>query len=150
MPLSILARFHSQSDAQVAASALRSAGLTPVVFDEHYGGIDWIAQSALGGYRLMLPTDELDDGGAILALAAEASPDAEAPPAASGSLPTTALALLVGLLTGFEGGWLVAGIRKRLWPEPFAWAMGFLFASSLFVAAGLVWLLVWNLIINPP
>ena len=150
MTLSILARFHTQSDAQVAASALRSAGLAAVVFDEHYGGIDWVAQSALGGYRLMLPTGELADGRAILAIATETPPDPEAEPAATGSVPTTALALLVGLFTGFEGGWLVAGLRKRLWPEPRAWVFGVLLAASLFVAAGLVWLLVWNLLINPP
>jgi hypothetical protein len=150
MTLSILARFHTQSDAQVAASALRSAGLSPMVFDEHYGGIDWVAQSALGGYRVMLPEGELPDGRAILAIAAQAGPDPEAQPPVAGSLPATALTLAVGMVTGFEGGWLVTGIRKRQWLDPFAWFAGMVLSVSLFLILGLIWALVWNLFINPP
>jgi hypothetical protein len=150
MSLSILARFHTQSDAQVAASALRSAGLGAVVFDEHYGGIDWVAQSALGGYRLMLPTGELEDGRAILAIAAQAESDPESPPPVAGSLPATALTVAVGVVTGMEGGWLVTGLRKRLWPDPLAWFFGFLLAAGLFAVIGLACLLVWNLVLNPP
>ncbi len=150
MTLSVLARFHTQSDAQVAASALRSAGLNALVFDEHYGGVDWVAQSALGGYRVMLPTEDLADGRAILAVAAECPPDPDAEPPATGSVPASVLALVVGTMAGFEAGWLVVGLRKRLWPQPAAWAMGFLLATSVFVIAGLVWLLLWNLVINPP
>ncbi|MDO9337836.1 MAG: hypothetical protein Q7T61_15685 [Caulobacter sp.] len=150
MTLSILGRFHTQSDAQVAASALRSAGLSPTVFDEHYGGIDWVAQSALGGYRVMLPTEELADGRAILAIAAQAGPDPEAGPAVAGSIPATALTLAVGLITGFEGGWLVTGIRKRQWPEPSAWFAGVVLTTALFLIFALAWGLIWNLFINPP
>lgn len=150
MSLSILARFHTQSDAQVAASALRSAGLGALVFDEHYGGIDWVAQSALGGYRLMLPTGELEDGRAILAIAANAEPDPEAEPPIVGSLPATVLTVVVGTITGYEGGWIITGIRKRLWPRPWDWFCGMLLAVGLFVVLGLLWLALWNLVLNPP
>ncbi|MCE3288283.1 MAG: hypothetical protein K0R83_295 [Caulobacter sp.] len=150
MTLSILARFHTQSEAQVAASALRSAGLGALVFDEHYGGVDWVAQSALGGYRVMLPTDELTDGRAILAIAAEVGPDPESPPPVTGSIPATALTLAVGMLTGGEGGWLVTGIRKRLWPDPAAWFAGVVLAAGLFLILGLIWGAILNLLINPP
>ncbi|WGM41056.1 hypothetical protein [Caulobacter sp. NIBR1757] len=154
MTLSILARFHTQSDAQVAASALRSAGLGAVVFDEHYGGIDWVAQSALGGYRLMLPTGELADGRAILAIATEAPPDPESAPAITGSLPATVLTMAVGLLAGFEAGWLVTGIRRRQLPEPRVWLMGSLAALILFLVLGggavLIGLWTWKMLIDPP
>lgn len=150
MTLSILARFHTQSDAQVAASALRSAGLGAIVFDEHYGGIDWVAQSALGGYRLMLPTSELANGRAILAIATEAPDDPEAEPAISGSLPATALTMAVGVATGFEGGWIVVGLRKRQWPDPWAWFLGVLLAGGLFLALGGLAFWAWTLLADPP
>ena len=150
MSLAVLSRFHTQSDAQVAASALRSAGLSPVVFDEHYGGIDWVAQSALGGDRVMLPMDEMADGRAILAVAAEAGPDPEAEAPVVGSLPATAVTLAGGLLTGGEGGWLVTGIRRRQWLDPTAWFAGVVLAATLFLILGLTWAVVWNLLINPP
>ncbi len=150
MPLSILARFNTQTDAQVAASALRSAGLSVVVFDEHYGGIDWVAQSALGGYRVMLPAEELADGQAILAIATEAGPDPEADPPVTGSIPATVLTLAVGLVTGFEGGWLVTGVRKRQWPNPSAWFAGMLLSVSGFLILGLIAAWVWIMLIDPP
>ena len=61
MALVEAARFHTLSEAQVAASVLRSAGIVASIADAHYGSVFWIEQRALGGYRLSVAEQDLAD-----------------------------------------------------------------------------------------
>ena len=56
----------SLQEAYVAASALRSAGIAAVVFDAQWGQTHWASQIALGGFRVVVPSDCLTDAADIL------------------------------------------------------------------------------------
>jgi hypothetical protein len=114
MGLRVAARLFTLSEAEVAASVLRSAGLSPVVFDEHYGRMDWVAQAALGGYRVMLPEEELADGVALLRSTPEPDPLPEADRIETQASETVAVAAMAGLVIGGGvTGWAVQGLRRR-------------------------------------
>ena len=76
MALVELARFHTLSEAEIAASLLRSAGITASIADAHYGSVFWLEQKALGGFRLSVGEADLADSLDILRHrpAAERSP----------------------------------------------------------------------------
>lgn len=61
MALIEAARFHTLSEAEVAASLLRSAGIPASIADAHYGSVFWLEQKALGGFRLSVPEEDLPD-----------------------------------------------------------------------------------------
>lgn len=105
MALVRIARFHTLSEAEVAASVLRSAGIPALVADAHYLGVFWTDTIALGGFRLSVPEEEAEDAVAILRSASPAEPieeDSHAP------LPTPQRLLAGALMVtvGAEGGWL--------------------------------------------
>ena len=56
----------SLQEAYVAASALRSAGIAAEVFDAQWGQTHWASQIALGGFRVVVPSDCLIDAADIL------------------------------------------------------------------------------------
>jgi hypothetical protein len=120
MSLAVFGRYHTQSEAGVIASLLRSAGFAPVVFDEHYGGVIWTAQTALGGYRLMLPNADIEPALALLAearaQAVEDNPEVNAAPVDI-SPPSTVVYLLALLTMGPEIGWLAAPALRRRGPR---------------------------------
>ncbi len=58
MPLAVVARLPTLVEAQIAAGALRSAGICAEVFDANFGGVEAPVIEALGGYRIMAPEDE--------------------------------------------------------------------------------------------
>jgi hypothetical protein len=108
----VVARFLDLPQAQVAASALRSAGLRPILFDEHQCFVNWPYMFAIGGCRLAVPTNELQDAVAILG---HPHPDANPEPAiAPMGWPWrfAAAALGLGLLIPLAG-WLVLGVRSK-------------------------------------
>lgn len=152
MTLAVLARFHTQSEAQVAASALRSAGLSAVVFDEHYGGMVWVEQSALGGYRLMLPATEMLDALAILKEAIEPPVDEDGIVRSHGSRLTT-LGVLAGyLVAGPSAGWLIIGLSRRRspnWSEAMGAVFGFLLVAGAVGVVPMV-LMILYLVFGPP
>jgi hypothetical protein len=112
MTLVVVARPLDLPQAQVAASALRSAGLHPVLLDEQLNSSIWTMTFAFGGCRVAVPEDELKDAVAIL----EQPPE---PPAPEGRIDrigwgwrAAAGLASVGLLTPYAG-WFVLGARQR-------------------------------------
>ena len=59
MGLAIVTRIPSYAEAQIAAGALRSAGIAAEVFDGAYGQIEAPVVQALGGFRVMAPEHEI-------------------------------------------------------------------------------------------
>jgi len=112
MSLVVVARFLDLPQARTAVSALRSAGLRPILFDEVICTTRWSMMFAYGGCRVVVPTDELEDAVAILEYP---QPDAEPEPPIEkiGAVWRIGAGLLgVGLLTP-DLGWLVLGVRSR-------------------------------------
>lgn len=66
MGLSIVASFVDPTEAKVAAGALCSAGFEAVVLDQNFSSVDWMASQALGGIRVGVPEQELDEAAAFL------------------------------------------------------------------------------------
>jgi hypothetical protein len=57
--LALVTRIPSLVEAQIAAGALRSAGIAAEVFDVGFGGVDAPVIEGLGGYRLMAPEEDV-------------------------------------------------------------------------------------------
>jgi hypothetical protein len=55
--LSRIARFADANEAQVVASALRSAGIPVMMQDEHAGQMNFLWQAALGGFGILVPEE---------------------------------------------------------------------------------------------
>lgn len=153
MGLVLFARFHELPQAQVVASALESAGLTPLVFDRHYGGVDWVAQSALGGYRLMLPEEEAADARAVLAdLASQPADPEDQPTAVPPGGPIRAVLALGSSLFGLgELGWLVSRFfRQPTLPGPWTVLLGGLTVLALFALGAGAAIAVTIFFTDPP
>ena len=58
MALALVARLPTLPEAQIAAGALRSAGIDAQVFDANFGGVEAPVIEALGGFRIMAPEHE--------------------------------------------------------------------------------------------
>jgi hypothetical protein len=138
MSLAIIARFYDLNEATVAASALRAAGLSPQVFDDHWASVNWIAGSALGGFRVALPEEELQAGLDMLRGLPVPEP-LEPEDVIERTEAPMALALAGALLAGPEVGWAIGGGGRRgafLWRRITA---GVLLGAV--AAAWLAWLL---------
>ena len=132
MALTECRRFPSFQAALVAQSALRAAGVHAFVFDEFRASVVWTEQFALGGVRVMVPTDELEAAGAILGAPEASTPlDMRRPPR-----PRDMAALLVLLPLTLVVGWPLAGFRR---------ADLFHRASALVLTIGLVAATIWIL-----
>ena len=66
MALAVVARIPSLAEAQIAAGALRSAGIAAEVFDSSFGGMEAPVIEGLGGYRLMAPENQAVEAREIL------------------------------------------------------------------------------------
>jgi len=55
MGLALVTRIPSLVEAQIAAGALRAAGIEAEVFDTSFGGMEAPVIEGLGGYRIMAP-----------------------------------------------------------------------------------------------
>ena len=66
MPLALVTRIPTLSEAQIAAGALRSAGIAAEVFDQAFGGMEAPVIEGLGGYRIMAPEAEAIEARRIL------------------------------------------------------------------------------------
>ena len=101
MGLVTAARFATLSEAYIAAGAQRSSGVTAEVFDAQLGQTDWLMQTALGGFRLMVPDEELLAAIDVLGDTNTAAPEtSEALAAPVVPWRRRALAALLALLTG--------------------------------------------------
>jgi hypothetical protein len=61
MALALVTRIPSLVEAQIAAGALRSAGIEAQVFDANFGATEAPVIEGLGGYRLMAPEGQVAD-----------------------------------------------------------------------------------------
>ena len=66
MGLTYVGYYAMSSEAWVVRSVLRSAGIPAEVFDHYRGSMIWTEQTLLGGFRVAVPTRDLDDSLAIL------------------------------------------------------------------------------------
>lgn len=151
MALIEAARFHTLSEAHVAAALLRSAGIQASLSDTHYGSVFWMEQKALGGFRISVPEQDLDDTIALLDVP-PAGPDPEdEPEGADAGRRTLAVALMV--LLGPAAGWLVAK-RRRFGPSSQEVVAGTLMslAGLVLVGGGVVLAVaaIVALLTNPP
>jgi hypothetical protein len=117
MTLVVVARPLDLPQAQVAASALRSAGLNPILLDEMLSHAYWHAMFAFGGCRVAVPEAEAEDAIAILGQAPEPVVDAlgrgdRIDPIGWGWRVAAGVPGLL-LLTP-DLGWLVLAVRSRL------------------------------------
>jgi hypothetical protein len=155
MALVEAARFHSLSEAQVAASVLRSAGIVAAIADVHYGSVFWIEQRALGGYRLSVADQDLADTIDILGSPPPVDPIDE--PAAE-PLPAVnrAAAAALALTLGPVAGWLATrrGVGASLSDRPGGGLWPMLIIAAVGGAAALAaWLAVRigvEVLTNPP
>jgi len=113
MGLGVVSRFSTLVEAEVACGALRSAGFHAEVFDHFFGTMRWIEQIALGGYRLVVPGQELTEAVDRLTDAQRQAPQAEGT-SPRGEVGWGLAALLSGLTLGVDLAWLLLGIRGRL------------------------------------
>ena len=143
MDVLVVARYLDFTEAEVVASALRSAGLNPFLPDRERG-LNWATEQVfLGGSRVMVPACDLDDARAILSDAREqmlaevaATGEVWDLPRKPTSLAWTGLGLFVSLFCTPVAGWNVAAWRRRptwkrtvaLW---FSIVLSLLLASSI-------------------
>jgi hypothetical protein len=78
MGLALVMRIPSLVEAQIAAGALRSAGIRAEVFDASFGGMEAPVIEMLGGYRIMAPEGQAAEARQLLK-ALRASPGLAAP-----------------------------------------------------------------------
>lgn len=78
MGLALVTRIPSLVEAQIAAGALRSAGIRAEVFDASFGGMEAPVIEGLGGYRIMAPEEQASEARQLLR-AIRAGPGLAAP-----------------------------------------------------------------------
>jgi hypothetical protein len=119
MGMTVVATFINLPEARVAASALESGGLHPLVMDQGRGSVVWTEQAALQGFRLAVPSDEATDA---VAFFRALPPPRRRPRPASRSAAAVVGSnwwrvvgglLAIGLMP--ELGWLVVGLRPKLY-----------------------------------
>lgn len=66
MGLVLLAHFYERNEALIAAGALEAAGVTVFVENARQMGVQPLYEIALGGYRLMVPEEELGTALAVI------------------------------------------------------------------------------------
>lgn len=74
MSTTVLARFSTIGEAEIARSALDAAGIEVHIADENLIAIDWLASNALGGVKLLVRVEDRERAEAVIA-----SPALEAP-----------------------------------------------------------------------
>lgn len=122
MSLTQIACFADLTEAQIAASCLRSEGFTVLVQNEHWGSANVMMSTAMGGFPLWVPASEAEAARGVVAdlrdgeplpLDADEQIERDPAPAAVG-LARTGLALFLALTFGSAAGWLVArGTGRR-------------------------------------
>lgn len=62
-----VAAFTTVHEAQFARSVLEAAGLEATIADEHVVSMDWCLSNAIGGVKVLVPQDRLEEARALLA-----------------------------------------------------------------------------------
>ena len=73
----IAARFSFPHEAQIARASLEAAGIPAHLADEHTINMQWLYSNALGGVRLLVPPECLDEAKSILKTDHSAQVEAE-------------------------------------------------------------------------
>jgi hypothetical protein len=118
MGMTVVATFMNLPEAQVAASALESGGLHPLVMDQGWGSVVWIEQAALQGFRLVVPSEEVADAVAFfraLPPLRKARARSRSPIAVAQSNWWRVVAAILGLGLAPVFGWLAVGLRPKLY-----------------------------------
>ncbi len=140
MGLRVAAKFSSLVEARVACGALQAAGFDAQLFDQNFGSVMWVDQVAIGGFRVMVPEEEVADAAAFLLDIRQSAPPAETEVRVADhafrALPLVLLAVLSPL-----AGWIVVGARQRRFAPwqvvGFAMVAASLACVALFGVAGL-------------
>jgi hypothetical protein len=64
--LVVVRTFTNVADAHVARSALDAAGIPTHLADDYVIALDWLYSNAVGGVKLLVPSDRLDEASAVL------------------------------------------------------------------------------------
>lgn len=75
---SVVARFSTLGEAASARSALAAAGIESRVADENTIAIDWLYSNALGGVKLLVRDENVEEAAAVLSIPAHGPPFEEA------------------------------------------------------------------------
>jgi len=115
--LAVVATFMNLTEAQVAASALESGALHPVVMDQGWGSVLGTEQFALQGFRLAVPQAEASDAIAFFRALPRVKPRRQRQARSLGELGRTHWwRPVAGLACVFMApifGWLIVGLRPR-------------------------------------
>jgi len=117
MGMTVVATFMNLPEAQIAAGALASGGLHPLVMDQGWGSVVWTEQAALQGFRLAVPSGEAADAVAFFKALPPAPRPLQTPRRSAvaivGSNWWRVLGglLAIGLMPTL--GWLVVGLRPK-------------------------------------
>lgn len=66
-PLVVVAAFTNVHEAHLAQSMLEAAGFEVMIADEHVVSMDWMLSNAIGGVKVLVPEDRLEEAKALLA-----------------------------------------------------------------------------------
>lgn len=80
--LVVVAAFTNVHEAQFAQGVLDAAGIDAVLDNEHVISMDWALSNAVGGVKVLVPEDRLEEARQILATAAIVAKE-DQPPAAA-------------------------------------------------------------------
>jgi hypothetical protein len=112
MGLRVVARLSTLVEAEVACATLRAAGFHAEVFDLAIGTVYWLYQTAIGGFRIVVPEDELEDAVGCLVEIDRSKPRIRRP-VRKGDIVWSYAALGAILTLGSPVGWLIVGLRIR-------------------------------------
>jgi hypothetical protein len=151
--LTVVATFMNLPEAQIAASALESGGLHPLVMDQGWGSVVWVEQFALQGFRLAVPASEAAD--AIAFFRALPGRRTRAPRPArtvrqlAGAHWWRPVAAVLGICLLPYFGWLVVGFRpRRRRGSQILTAMSATSVAAI-ILLGLVFLVIEALVVMP-
>jgi hypothetical protein len=112
MGLRVVARLSTLVEAEVACGALRAAGFRAEVFDLAVGTVYWLYQTAIGGFRIVVPERELENAVAYLVEVRSNMPRIRRPVRKGDTLWAFA-ALGATFTLGSAVAWMIVAARRR-------------------------------------
>ena len=108
----MVARLSTLVEAEVACATLRAGGFRAEVFDLSIGTVYWPYQTAIGGFRIVVPEGELDNAVAYLVEVRRNMPRIRRPVRKGDTLWAFA-ALGATLTMGSAVAWMIVALRRR-------------------------------------
>jgi hypothetical protein len=112
MGLRVIARLSTLVEAEVACGALRAAGFRAEIFDHAVGTVYWLYQTAIGGFRIVVPEGELENAVAYLVEVHRNVPRIRRP-VRKGDTAWAFVALGATLTLGSAVAWMIVALRRR-------------------------------------